>query len=79
MQKNKSYEQGHNKFSDTSFSEIKMLRMSLEVPLQSRIAPNTVQLVSSDISNTTSISVTPSYVNYTEFMQPIKDQKGKNV
>lgn len=70
---NKSYELGHNKYSDKSFSQNKKLHTGLKIPGN---ITSTILRSFADISRRQRNMTLPKSRNYTNQMQPIKDQKG---
>jgi hypothetical protein len=80
---NKTYEQGHNEYSDESFTESRKLRTGLkiskskEASIKSRVA-RSPQNQKPNLT-TTSKPKLPASVNYTKSFGPVKDQSSKKM
>lgn len=72
MEAVKTYDQGHNDFSDKSFKKIIKTKTGLNFPKKLFIIDKSIRQRRNSYS-----SNLPIAVNHTKYMQPIKDQKGK--
>ena len=74
METSKTYDQGHNDFSDKSYKEINETRTGLKVPSERGETNGKSMRQRRSLYKDTNL---PNAVNHTKYMQPIKDQKGK--
>lgn len=71
-QTNRTYEQGHNSHSDSSFAENQKFRTGLKAPAP---PPTNVAMYKSGAA--TKAPILPKSVDYRKSLQQIKDQKGE--